>query len=71
MASNQTSEVVKLLTMITVITTPVMIVGTWYGMNYTQQMPELNSSYGYYWALGLTAVSTVLTYLWFKKKKWF
>jgi len=27
MSSNQTGEVVKLLTMITVITTPVMIVG--------------------------------------------
>jgi magnesium transporter len=71
MSSNRTSEVVKLLTMITVITTPVMIVGTWYGMNYVQQMPELNSKYGYYWALSLTALSTGATFWWFKKKKWF
>ena len=70
MAANQTSEVVKLLTMITVITTPVMIVGTWYGMNYTEQMPELKSRYGYYWALGLTAVSTAVTVWWMKRKKW-
>lgn len=70
LSSNQTSEVVKLLTLITVITTPVMIVGTWYGMNYTEQMPELKSPYGYYYALGLTLLSTVATVLWMKRKKW-
>ena len=70
MSSNQTSEVVKLLTMITVITTPVMIVGTWYGMNYTEQIPEFKSAYGYYWALGLTALSTAATIWWMKRKKW-
>ena len=30
MSSNQTGEVVKLLTLITVITTPLMMIGTWY-----------------------------------------
>jgi magnesium transporter len=70
MSSNQTGEVVKLLTMITVITTPVMIVGTWYGMNYTEQMPELKSTYGYFWALGLTVLSTAATIWWMKRKKW-
>src|SRR5881392_3030216 len=38
MSSNQTGEVVKLLT---VITTPLMMVGTWYGMNF-HNMPELS-----------------------------
>jgi magnesium transporter len=70
MSSNQTGEVVKLLTMITVITTPVMIVGTWYGMNF-RSMPELNWKYGYELAMGITFVSTVLTFWWFKRKKWF
>jgi magnesium transporter len=70
MSSNHTSEVVKFLTMITVITTPVMIVGTWYGMNYVGQMPELKSPYGYYWALGLTIVSTVATIWWMTRKRW-
>ena len=40
MSSNQTGEVVKLLTMITVITTPVMIIGTWYGMNFRRTCPR-------------------------------
>src|SRR3954467_3119107 len=40
MSSNQTGEVVKLLTLITIVTTPLMMVGTWYGMNF-KDMPEL------------------------------
>src|SRR3989454_5362011 len=46
MSSNQTGEVVKLLTVITVITTPLTLVGTWYGMNF-QGMPEYHWKYGY------------------------
>lgn len=70
MSSNRTGEVVKLLTMITVITTPLMMVGTWYGMNF-QHMPELSWKYGYAIAAGVTVVSTCATYWYFKKKKWF
>lgn len=70
MSSNQTGEVVKLLTLITVITTPLMIVGTWYGMNF-EGMPELRSPHGYWIALTITILSTAATYLYFKLKKWF
>jgi magnesium transporter len=70
MSSNRTGEVVKLLTMITVITTPLMMVGTWYGMNF-HDMPELTWRHGYVVAFSITFVSTVLTWLYFKKKKWF
>ena len=70
MSSNQTGEVVKLLTLITVITTPLMVVGTWYGMNF-EGMPELKWRYGYELAIGITLISTLSTYLWFKKKRWF
>src|SRR6184192_4568019 len=52
MSSNQTGEVVKLLTMITVITTPLMMIGTWYGMNF--DMPELKVRYGYELAVAVT-----------------
>ena len=68
-SSNRTGEVVKLLTMITVITTPLMMVGTWYGMNF-KNMPELDWRYGYSGALALTFLSTIATYCYFKKKKW-
>lgn len=69
MSSNQTGEVVKLLTVITVITTPPMLVGTWYGMNFGN-MPELDWRYAYYVAGGLTMAATVGTYLFFKKRGW-
>jgi magnesium transporter len=69
MSSNQTGEVVKLLTMITVITTPIMIIGTWYGMNF-QTMPELHWQHGYLVAGVVTVISTVGTYLYFKRKGW-
>lgn len=70
MSSNQTGEVVKLLTLITVITTPLMMIGTWYGMNF-HDMPELDHAHAYPIAAGLMALSTVATYLYFKMKKWF
>jgi magnesium transporter len=70
LSSNQTGEVVKLLTMITLITTPVTLVGSWYGMNFPE-MPELHWKYGYEISIILTVVSTWLTYWYFKKKKWF
>ena len=70
MSSNHTGEVVKLLTMITVITTPLMMVGTWYGMNF-KSMPELEVRYGYELAAMVTAIATAATYWYFKKKGWF
>jgi magnesium transporter len=70
MSSNRTGEVVKLLTMITVITTPLMMVGTWYGMNF-KHMPELEWQHGYWVAFSITLLTTVATYAYFKIKKWF
>jgi magnesium transporter len=68
MSSNQTGEVIKLLTLITIITTPLMMIGTWYGMNF-HKMPELPR--GYPVAAAVMVISTVATYWYFKKRKWF
>ena len=70
MSSNHTGEVVKLLTLITVVTTPIMIVGTWYGMNF-KDMPELSWKHAYPVAILITGISTVATFWYFKKRKWF
>jgi magnesium transporter len=70
MSSNKTGEIVKLLTVFTVITTPMMLVGTWYGMNF-DDMPEIASGKaGYLMALAVTAMSTLATIVYFKIKKW-
>ncbi len=70
MASNQTSEVVKLLTLITLVTTPMMMIGTWYGMNF-DDMHELKTPHGYQVATVVMVVSTIATFWYFKMKKWF
>jgi len=70
MSSNQTGEVVKLLTLITVITTPLMMIGTWYGMNF-HDMPELSWKHGYLIAIVTVLISTAVTYWYFRRKKWF
>lgn len=69
MSSHQTGEVIKLLTLITVVTTPLMLVGTWYGMNF-QGMPELHSRFGYSIAVGTTITTTLATFIYFKRKGW-
>ena len=71
MSSNQTGEVIKLLTLVTFVTTPLTLVGTWYGMNFTETMPEYRWKYGYEYAIILTLITTALTIWYFKKKKWF
>jgi magnesium transporter len=69
MSANRTSEVVKVLTLITVITTPIMVIGTWYGMNF-QDMPELHSKHGYQTVLSITLISTVGCFVYFKRRGW-
>lgn len=68
LSSNQTGEVIKLLTLITLITTPAMLIGTWYGMNF-QNMPETQG--GYWVATAVMVASTVAVYWYFKRKRWF
>ncbi|NGO39773.1 magnesium/cobalt transporter CorA [Limisphaera ngatamarikiensis] len=68
-SSNQTADVLKVLTLITVLTAPVMIVGTWYGMNF-ETISEFHWRYGYLWAIGLTVVSTWLMYWWMRRRGW-
>jgi magnesium transporter len=69
-AAFEANEGIKFLTAITAVTIPVMVIGTWYGMNF-EHMPELRSPHGYLWASSLTLVSTVAMVIYLKKKKWF
>ncbi len=69
-AAFEASAGIKFLTAITAITIPVMVVGTWYGMNF-EHMRELQTAHGYQTAVGTTLVFTVLMAIYLKKKKWF
>ena len=70
MSSNKTGETVKALTLITIVTTPAMMIGTWYGMNF-EGMPEIKWLHGYSFAFGVTAVTTLATWWYVKRRKWF
>lgn len=67
--SIEQNDVVKVLTVASVVgIPPVLIVGI-YGMNF-KNMPELSWTWGYPMALGLCLVTTLIPYLWFKWRKW-
>lgn len=68
-AQFEANEGIKFLTALTAITLPAVLVGGWYGMNF-DHMPELKSPHGYLWAGALTLISTVLMWIYLKKKRW-
>jgi magnesium transporter len=70
MSSNRTGEVIKLLTLFTILTTPAVLIGSWYGMNF-EGMPELAMRHGYLLVTGVTVASTLALYWFLKRKGWF
>ena len=67
--STKTNEIIKFLTIVTVLfMPPTFLVGLW-GMNF-ESMPELSWDYGYHLALVLMMVITVGLVFFFRKRKW-
>jgi len=63
------NEIVKILTITSVVgISPVLVAGI-YGMNF-HEMPELEWSLGYPMAIALIVVTAVLPLFWFKKRGW-
>ncbi len=70
-AAFEANQGIKFLTAITAVTIPVMVVGTWYGMNF-EDMPEIKSGRnGYPMVITATFVGTLLMVWYLKRKKWF
>lgn len=73
--SNRMNEVMKVLTMITLLFMPPTLVAGIYGMNFNTQvsrwnMPELNWPFGYIFALSAMLVSAVGVYSFAKFRGW-
>lgn len=67
--SIEQNNVVKLLTIVSVVgVPPVLVVGV-YGMNF-KFMPELNWHYGYPLSIALMIASAVVPLIWFKVRGW-
>lgn len=67
--SNRLNQIVKVLTIASIVLMSVTLVAGIYGMNF-DVMPELHWRYGYLWALGLMAGIGVGLILWFRRLKW-
>jgi magnesium transporter len=67
--SNRLNEVMKVLTVISLVFMPLTFVAGVYGMNF-RYMPELQWRYGYPFALFLMLAIAVFMLIQFKRKKW-
>lgn len=67
--SNRLNEVMRTLTILSVIFIPLTFIAGIYGMNF-DVMPELKTEYGYFVVLGLMALVATLVLVYFKRKKW-
>ena len=68
-ASHRLNQIMKVLTIITVIFVPLSFIAGIYGMNF-ENMPELKSKSGYFILLGTMSTIAVVLLLAFKRKKW-
>jgi magnesium transporter len=68
-ATYETNEIIKVLTLLTALTTPSALIGTWYGMNF-EDMPELKMPYAYPVAAMVTVGSTLALIIWLRRKHW-
>ncbi|TXD53280.1 MULTISPECIES: CorA family divalent cation transporter [unclassified Polaribacter] len=64
------NEVMKTLTILSVIFIPLTFLAGIYGMNF-ENMPELKNEYGYFILLTVMVVVTAAAVWYFKRKKWF
>lgn len=64
------NDVMKLLSIVSIIFLPPTLVASIYGMNF-KTMPETHWESGYYFAIGLMLLSAILSYRYFKKQKLF
>jgi magnesium transporter len=64
------NDIFQVLTVVSVAGIPPTLIASIYGMNF-KNMPELNWTWGYPYALALIAFSTIVPLLWFKWRGWF
>jgi len=62
------NRIIKTFTVVTVIFMPPTLIASMYGMNF-QFMRELDEAWGYSFAIGLMILSSILTLLFFRRKK--
>lgn len=65
----EANQGIKVITALTAISLPAMIIGTWYGMNF-EHMPELASPHAYGTVLVATGLLTGVMWWWCRRRRW-
>ncbi len=68
-STHETNEGVRVLTGLTAVTIPMMIIGSWFSMNF-KHSPLLASRPAYWVAVAVTSVSTAALFVYLKRRKW-
>lgn len=69
-SAHEANEGIKVLTALTAVTIPPVVLGSWYGMN-IRAMPELDHPHAYLILIGVTLALMIGTGVWLKSKRWF
>lgn len=69
-SSHEANEGIRVLTALTAMMLPLLIVGGWYGMNF-EGIPLLDSAVAYWITLGITVALTAAVFLYLRRRKWF
>lgn len=68
-SSHEANDGIKVLTAITALSTPPILVGGWFGMNFGD-MPELDAAWAYPAAILLTIAATAGLLLFLRRRRW-
>jgi len=69
-ASFRLSNIMKTLTIFSVIVFPLTLLAAIFGMNTLGAMPFVDHPYGFWIIMGVMAVGTIAMFIFFKKRKW-
>lgn len=64
------NNIIKVLTVVSVVGVPPTLVASWYGMNF-KTIPELDWAYGYPYVIMLALLSAILPLVYFRVRGWF
>ena len=67
--ANRTNQVMKVLTVLSTIALPALVITSFYGMN-VKGLPFIDAAYGAYYVIAAIAVSTVLMLVVMRKARW-
>ncbi|MFW0837970.1 MAG: magnesium transporter CorA family protein [Candidatus Komeilibacteria bacterium] len=64
------NDIMKTLTIFSVIVFPLTLLAAIFGMNTTTAMPFMKSSYDFWYVIGIMFLGTIVMFFYFKHKKW-